>query len=51
MSALDFGLLLPEVMTSADEVDAQLTQTMGSFMKFMPKPISSEWTRKSRQRF
>jgi DNA-binding response OmpR family regulator len=35
MNALDFSLLLPDVMTIADEVDAQLTQTMGSFMKFM----------------
>jgi hypothetical protein len=26
-------LLLPDVMTIADEVDAQLTQTMGSYMK------------------
>jgi DNA-binding response OmpR family regulator len=33
MNALDFALLLPDVMTIADEVDAQLTQTMGSYMK------------------
>jgi transcriptional regulator of acetoin/glycerol metabolism len=33
MNALDFSLLLPDVMTIADEVDAQLTQTMGSYMK------------------
>lgn len=33
MNALDFSLLLSDVMTIADEVDAQLTQTMGSFMK------------------
>jgi hypothetical protein len=26
-------LLLPDVMAIADEVDAQLTQTMGSYMK------------------
>jgi DNA-binding response OmpR family regulator len=32
-SALDFSLLLADVMTIADEVDAQLTQTMGSYMK------------------
>jgi ActR/RegA family two-component response regulator len=38
MNALDFSLLLPDVMTIADEVDAQLTQTMGSFMKFMGSP-------------
>ena len=35
MNALDFSLLLPDVMTIADEVDAQLTQTMGSYMKLM----------------
>ncbi len=33
MNALDFSLLLPDVMTIADEVDAQLTQTMGSYTK------------------
>jgi DNA-binding response OmpR family regulator len=32
---LDFSLLLPDVMTIADEVDAQLTQTMESYMKQM----------------
>ena len=31
LSALDFSLLLPDVMIIADEVDAQLTQTMESF--------------------
>jgi ActR/RegA family two-component response regulator len=42
MNALDFSLLLPDVMTIADEVDAQLTQTMARFMKFMksPKPTT-----------
>jgi ActR/RegA family two-component response regulator len=40
MNVLDFSLLLPDVMTIADEVDAQLTQTMASFMKFMPKPTT-----------
>jgi hypothetical protein len=35
MTALDFSLLLGDVMTIADEVDAQLTQTMGSYMKLM----------------
>ena len=35
MNALDFSLLLPDVMTIADEVDAQLTQTMGSYMKLV----------------
>jgi len=28
---LDFNLLLPDVMIIADEVDAQLTQTMDAF--------------------
>jgi hypothetical protein len=35
MNVLDFSLLLPDVMTIADEVDAQLTQTVGSYMKLM----------------
>jgi CheY-like chemotaxis protein len=34
---LDFSLLLPDVMTIADEVDAQLTQTMDSYMSVMRK--------------
>lgn len=38
MSFLDFSLLLPDVMTIADEVDAQLTQSMESFMKVMLRP-------------
>jgi len=33
LSFLDFSLLLPDVMTIADEVDAQLTQSMESFME------------------
>jgi DNA-binding response OmpR family regulator len=32
---LDFSLLLPDVMTIADEVDAQLTQSMDSYMSAM----------------
>jgi len=35
LSLLDFSLLLPDVMTIADEVDAQLTQSMDSYMKAM----------------
>jgi hypothetical protein len=31
LSTLDFRLLLPDVMIIADEVDAQLTQTMDAF--------------------
>jgi len=37
LSFLDFSLLLPDVMTIADEVDAQLTQSMESYMKAMQK--------------
>jgi hypothetical protein len=33
LSTLDFSLLLPDVMIIADEVDAQLTQTMDAFAK------------------
>jgi hypothetical protein len=33
LSILDFNLLLPDVMIIADEVDAQLTQTMDAFSK------------------
>jgi hypothetical protein len=32
LTALDFSALLPDVMIIADEVDAQLTQTMDSYM-------------------
>jgi hypothetical protein len=37
LSMLDFNLLLPDVMIIADEVDAQLTQTMDAFTKTKPK--------------
>ena len=37
LNSLDFSLVLPDVMTIADEVDAQLTQSMGSYMKEMQK--------------
>jgi len=37
LSSLDFNLLLPDVMIIADEVDAQLTQTMESFGNGAPK--------------
>jgi hypothetical protein len=33
LNSLDFSLLLPDVMTIADEVDTQLTQSMESFIK------------------
>jgi hypothetical protein len=37
LSMLDFNLLLPDVMIIADEVDAQLTQTMESFGDAAPR--------------
>lgn len=37
LNSLDFSLVLPDVMTIADEVDAQLTQSMDSYMKEMRK--------------
>jgi DNA-binding response OmpR family regulator len=37
LGSLDFSALLPDVMTIADEVDAQLTQSMESYMKAMQK--------------
>jgi DNA-binding response OmpR family regulator len=41
LSRLDFSLLLPDVMTIADEVDAQLTQSMDSYMNAMQKPAAA----------
>jgi DNA-binding response OmpR family regulator len=41
LSALDFSLLLPDVMTIADEVDSQLTQTMDSYMNVVLKPVAA----------
>jgi ActR/RegA family two-component response regulator len=41
LTALDFSLLLPDVMTIADEVDAQLTQSMESYMKAMGKAVAA----------
>jgi hypothetical protein len=38
MNSLNFRLLLQDVMTIADEVDAQLTQTMGSYMNLASSP-------------
>jgi hypothetical protein len=37
LTDLDFSVLLPDVMIIADEVDAQLTQTMESFTHSAPK--------------
>ena len=41
LSALDFSLLLPDVMTIADEVDSQLTQAMESYMGGAGKPAAA----------
>jgi DNA-binding response OmpR family regulator len=41
LSFLDFSLLLPDVMTIADEVDAQLTQSMESYVKVMQKAAAA----------
>jgi DNA-binding response OmpR family regulator len=40
LNSLDFSLLLPDVMAIADEVDAQLTQTMGSFMRRVNRSVA-----------
>ncbi len=39
---LDFNLLLPDIMTIADEVDSQLTQTMESFTNGAPKSAKAQ---------
>ena len=41
LNFLDFSLLLPDVMTIADEVDAQLTQSMDSYMDAMRTPAAA----------
>jgi hypothetical protein len=41
LTALDFSLLLPDVMTIADEVDSQLKQAMDSFMNVVLKPVAA----------
>ena len=40
-SVLDFSLLLRGVMTIADEVDTQLTQSMDSYMNAMRKSAAA----------
>ena len=42
LRVLDFNLLLPDVMTIADEVDSQLTQTMESFTNGSPKSVKTQ---------
>ncbi len=41
LNFLDFSLLLPDVMAIADEVDAQLTQSMDSYMNTMRRPSAA----------
>src|SRR5580765_6720993 len=41
LNHLDFSLLLPDVMAVADEIDSQLTQSMESYMKLMPKAAAA----------
>lgn len=41
LNRLDFSLLLPDVMAVADEIDSQLTQSMESYMKLMPKATAA----------
>ena len=41
LGALDFSLLLPDVMTIADEVDSQLTQAMEGYMDFAGQPAAA----------
>jgi DNA-binding response OmpR family regulator len=41
VKSLDFSLVLLDVMTIADEVDAQLTQSMDSYMKVMRKSAAA----------
>ena|SRR5450755_1377790 len=40
-NVLDFSLLLPDVMAIADEVDAQLTQSVESYMKTTQKAAAA----------
>jgi DNA-binding response OmpR family regulator len=42
LNCLDFSLLLPDVMTIADEVDAQLTQSMDSYMDSYMEAMKSQ---------
>jgi DNA-binding response OmpR family regulator len=41
LGALDFSLLLPDVMTIADEVDSQLTQAMEGYMDLAGQPAAA----------
>ena len=41
LNSLDLRLLLPDVMAIADEVDAQLTQSMDSYTKLMRNSMAA----------
>jgi hypothetical protein len=41
LGALDFSLLLPDVMTIADEMDSQLTQEMEGYMDIAGRPAAA----------
>jgi hypothetical protein len=41
LSFLDFSRVLPDVMTIADEVDAQLAKSMDSYMDAMQTPAAA----------
>jgi DNA-binding response OmpR family regulator len=41
LGVLDFSLLLPDVMTIADEVDSQLTQAMEGYMEVAGQPAAA----------
>jgi YesN/AraC family two-component response regulator len=41
LNALDFSLLLPDIMMIADEVDSQLTQAMDSYMDVARTPAAA----------
>jgi hypothetical protein len=49
-SLLDSDLLLPDVMTIADEVDSQLTQTMDSFSSEAPESAKAKLVKPSASR-
>ena len=41
LSDLDFSVLLPDVMTIADEVDSQLMQAMDSYMGVVRNEVAA----------
>jgi hypothetical protein len=51
MNALDFSLLPAGVVTIADEVDARLTRTMGSYITPMKTPKSLELAKRVAAQF